>query len=463
MTIRLYDTLRRAVVPLETRAPGEVSMYVCGPTVYDVPHVGHARTALTYDVLRRYLAWRGLRVRMVTNITDIDDKIIARAAAEGRGEPEVAEQFTEVYVDQLDALGVLAPDERPHATAHVAGMVDVIAELVDAGSAYAVEGRGVYFDVPGHRGYGRLTGRDVQDLLEGAGSRVDVDEHKRSPLDFALWKEAKPGEPSWSTPWGAGRPGWHTECVAMSAALLGDEFDVHGGGDDLAFPHHENELAQAEALDRRFARHWVHSGMVNVGGDKMSKSLGNFTTLGDVLAGRDPRALRLLLLQTHYRHTTEVGSAALGAAAEGVRRLDAAVRRIRRAGVEVGGRDAAAVGRFTEVMDDDLGTPQAAEVLFGLARSANAALDAGEDDRAGEAVATLVELGGALGLVLDDEAGDATTRTAGDATEIDELVARRTQARRDRDFATSDVIRDELAARGVVVEDGPDGTIWHRG
>ncbi|MEM9038217.1 MAG: cysteine--tRNA ligase, partial [Actinomycetota bacterium] len=301
MTVRLFDTRRRTKVDLEPRTPGTVSMYVCGPTVYDVPHLGHARTALTYDVLRRYLEWRGLEVVHVSNVTDIDDKIIARAAAEGRTEPEVASEYTKVYVDQLDALDILPPTVRPHATEFVDGMVEVIEQLVDDGKAYVIEGSGVYFDVPGLDGYGSLSGRTVEQLLEGAGSRVDVDDEKRSPLDFALWKSAKPNEPTWDTPWGAGRPGWHTECVAMAGKILGEDFDIHGGGDDLTFPHHENELAQAAALCQGFATFWVHSAMINVSGEKMSKSLGNFTTLGDVLERYDPRALRLLLLQTHYR------------------------------------------------------------------------------------------------------------------------------------------------------------------
>lgn len=432
-------------------------MYVCGPTVYDVPHLGHARTALTYDVLRRYLEWRGLTVVHVSNVTDIDDKIIARAAAEGRSEPDVAGEYTKVYVDQLDALDVLPPNVRPHATEFVDGMVEVIERLVDAGAAYVIEGRGVYFDVPGLDGYGSLSGRTVEQLLEGAGSRVDVDDDKRSPLDFALWKSAKPDEPTWDTPWGAGRPGWHTECVAMATQLLGEEFDIHGGGDDLAFPHHENELAQAAALQQGFARHWVHSAMVNVSGEKMSKSLGNFTTLGDVLERFDPRALRLLLLQTHYRHTTEVGPEALSAAEEGLRRLDAFVRRVGQAGVAPAGRDDAAVERFVAAMDDDLGTPQATEVVFALVRDGNSALDAGDLGGAATAAATVDELTTALGLRVG-----AADRGGDDAAEIDALVEARSAARAARDFAEADRVRDELAARGVVLEDGPDGTTWHR-
>ena len=457
MTIRLHDTLTRQKVDLEPRTPGQVSMYVCGPTVYDVPHLGHARTALTYDVLRRYLEYQGYDVHMISNVTDIDDKIIARAADEGRTEPDVAAEFTKVYIDQLDALDVLPPTDRPHATEHVDGMIRVISGLVERGAAYVVEGSGVYFDVPGLDRYGELSGRTVDVLLEGAGSRVDVDEAKRSPLDFALWKSAKPGEPTWDTPWGPGRPGWHTECVAMSMEILGEGFDIHGGGSDLMFPHHENELAQALAAGQESARIWVHSAMVNVSGEKMSKSLGNFTTLGDVLEVHDPRALRLLLLQTHYRHTTEVGAEALAAAEEGVRRLDSFLRRLGQAGVEPNGHDGVATLRFAEAMDDDLGTPQAVEVLFALVRDGNSALDDDDHSAAAAAGGTLIELADALGLKVGDQ-----RMPSEDDAEIDALVAARTAARTAKDFAEADRIRDELAERDVVIEDGPTGTTWYR-
>ena len=468
--VRVYDTLQRQVVQLDTRTPGVVSMYVCGPTVYDAPHVGHARTALTYDVIRRYLTWRGYRVDIVSNVTDIDDKIIVRAAEQGRTEPELAEENTKVYVHEMDRLGILPPSDRPHATEFIDEMVELIGELIAEGAAYVVEGKGVYFDAGSRPGYGRLSGRDRRQLIDDAGARVDVDEDKRSPIDFALWKAAKAGEPTWDTPWGPGRPGWHTECVAMSLDILGDGFDVHGGGDDLVFPHHENEMAQAEATGHAFARYWVHSAMVNVGGEKMSKSLGNFTTLGDVLDRFDPRALRLLALQSHYRSEMEIHAGALGAAAEALRRLDAFVRRVTSAGgsgdgVDVDGGtydgvdlDADAVGRFKAAMDDDFGTPAAMEVVFGLVRAGNTALDAGDLAAAEATAATVVELAGALGLVI----GGNDQLDVEDSARVDALVAERDRARADRDFATADRIRDELAADGIVVEDSPSGTTWHR-
>src|SRR5215471_12607989 len=275
-------------------------MYVCGPTVYDAPHVGHGRTAVVFDIIRRYLAWRGFDVTFVSNVTDIEDKIIRRAADTGTTEPDIAQRFEAAHFEQMRRLGVLYPDRVPHATEYVEGMIALIGELVAGDHAYVVDGQGVYFDVPSYAEYGELSHRTIEQLLESAGARVEIDEQKRSPMDFALWKAAKPGEPEWDSPWGPGRPGWHIECSAMSLDLLGDGFDLHGGGEDLAFPHHENERAQSEGAGHQFARHWIHSGMVTIGGDKMSKSLRNFTTVDEALAVHDARAVRLAMLQSHY-------------------------------------------------------------------------------------------------------------------------------------------------------------------
>ena len=327
MPVRLFDTIARAKVELVPREPGKLSMYVCGPTVYDVPHVGHGRTATTFDVIRRYLEWRGFAVTFVSNVTDVEDKIIARAAATGSTEPEVAARFEAAYWEQLDRLGVRRPDHVPHATEYIASMQRLIAELIESGHAYVVDGQGVYYDVVSFPSYGALPHRTLEQLLESAGARVEIDEAKRNPVDFALWKAAKPGEPAWPSPWGAGRPGWHIECSAMSLDLLGEGFDIHGGGDDLAFPHHENERAQAEGAGHAFARHWIHSAMVQVDGEKMSKSLGNFTTLAEALDAHGPRAFRMAVLQTHYRRAIELGDAELGSAGAAVDRLDALVRR----------------------------------------------------------------------------------------------------------------------------------------
>ncbi len=457
--LHVHDNLQRRKVPFEPREAGRVSMYVCGPTVYDTPHVGHARREVVFDVMRRYLAHVGFQVTYVANITDIDDKIIGRAAEEARTEPDVADEFTDVYYREMDRLGIARPDLSPRATEFIEGMITTITELFQHDAAYVIEGLGVYFDTSATEQYGQLVGRTRDELAEGAGQRVEVEEGKRSPLDFALWKTAKPGEPSWPTPWGDGRPGWHTECVAMSLAILGDGFDIHGGGDDLIFPHHENELAQAEASGHRFARYWLHNGMVNVDGEKMSKSLGNFTTLAELLDHHEPRAVRLLMLQTHYRRTMEIGHDALVAAAEGLKRLDSMHRRLAAAGLDVAAAplDADAVARFDAAMDDDFSTPTAVEVIFGLVRRANQALDVDDDITAGSAGHTALQLADVLGLA----AGDSTA-SAGEVDEIALSIGLRNQARAARDFAEADRIRDEMAERGIILEDTADGTTWHR-
>jgi len=505
--IRLYDTLTGTVRPVEFRDEGKVSLYACGPTVYDHPHVGHARSALTYDILRRYLEWTGLEVTLAANITDIDDKIIAKAAAEKRTEAEVAAEFERSYIEAMDAINVLPPHHRPHATEYVSEMIEFVGGLVESGAAYANDA-GVYLRVGRLSDYGALVHRTPEDLREGAGARVEVDTNKEDPLDFALWKSAKPGEPTWDSPWGPGRPGWHIECVAMSMGILGEDFDIHGGGDDLAFPHHENERAEATASGRQFARHWVHHAMVNVAGEKMSKSLGNFRTAGDLFAAHDPRAFRLLILQTHYRKTMEINTAVMTQAETALGRFEALARRATAAGLSVlGGTlpdervtgqpvlarpdlDTSAVEAFRSAMDHDLGTPEATATVFDTIRRANAALDAGAPN-AEMLVRTVFDLAGALGLefgrhisvhihdvvgIADtasaeitstdptstDTPAAAATATRPESAEIDSLVQARSKARTDRDFAKADRLRDELTALGIVVEDTPNGPIWHR-
>jgi cysteinyl-tRNA synthetase len=456
MTVRVYDTLQRAKVDLETREPARVSIYVCGPTVYEAPHVGHGRFAIVYDVIRRYLRWRSFDVHYVSNVTDVEDKIIARAAETASSEEELARRYEAAWFAQLERLGVERPDETPHATAYIAQMLAMIGELVAGGHAYVVEGRGVYFDVASFPGYGALPHRSLEQLLDSAGARVEVDEAKRNPVDFALWKAAKPGDPTWPSPWGPGRPGWHIECSTMALDLLGEGFDLHGAGDDLVFPHNENERAQAEAAGHPFARYWLHSGMVEIGGEKMSKSLGNFTTLADALDAHGPRAFRLAVLQTHYRKATELGDAELATAASAVDRLDALARRAGVEGISPGSvqPDEATTARFRAEMDDDFATPGALATIFDAIGRAHQAIDAGERDRAASLLAAVLDLTSALGLPVE-------TRAGADA-EIDALVAGRDAARAARDFATSDRIRDELAGRGVVLEDTARGTVWHR-
>ncbi len=456
--VSFFDTRRREIVAFEPLVEGRVSMYVCGPTVYDHPHVGHARTALTFDMIRRYLQWRGYEVTFVSNITDIDDKIIHRASATGATEPELAARYEQAYVEQMDRFGIARPDHRPHATEYVEEMLDFVGDLVDRGAAYPIEGKGVYFSVDAHARYGDLIGRTPDELREGAGARVEVDADKADPLDFALWKAAKPGEPAWDSQWGPGRPGWHIECVAMATDLLGETFDIHGGGDDLAFPHHQNEVAEAEGADLGFARHWIHGAMLNVNGEKMAKSMGNFTTLSDLLDACEPPALRLLMLQTHYRTVMELSDDALAGAAGALERLRAWKRRAEAAGLDQAATpDPGATTRFAAAMDDDFATPAGLAVVFDTVREANAALDAGDTGRAATAHATVCDLAAALGLALTGDDRDGGRESA---AVIEKLVAERDEARKAKDYTTADRIRDQLAGQGIALEDTPGGTIW---
>ena len=462
--LRLHDTATGTVHPLELRAEGKVSMYVCGPTVYDLPHIGHGRYNLVFDVLRRYLLFTGLDVHYVSNVTDVDDNIIRRAAEQGRSEPDVAAEFEGRWWEAMDALGVLRPDDTPHATAYIAQMIDLVADLLARGVAYET-GDGVYLDVSQIEGYGLLARQSLESLR--AGARVESNEEKRSPLDFALWKGAKEGEPSWGSPFGVGRPGWHTECVVMSLDLLGDGFDLHGGGQDLAFPHHENERAQAVAEGRPFARHWVHNGWVVVEGEKMSKSLGNFTSLTDLLARSDARAYRLLVVRSHYRSPIEVTTETVADAEKGLDRLDALARRfglpdlIAEAGRgyvlegDVADADPDALAAFRRRMDDDLDTPGALADIFELVSAAHTAADALDETGGARLARTAALLAAALGLPLhagDDEV-DAETRR---------LVTERDEARKAKDFARADALRDQLVSLGWTVEDTPGGTAVHR-
>ncbi|HZN16507.1 MAG TPA: cysteine--tRNA ligase [Acidimicrobiales bacterium] len=439
--MRLHDTARGEVRELELREPGKVSMYHCGPTPYDIPHIGHGRNALFYDLLHRYLEWRGFDVTLVSNVTDIEDKIIRRANEEGRSCDEVVAQFEAIHWDSLDRLGILRPDHIPHATEYVERMVALIGELIARGHAYETTD-GVYFEVKTLPGYGVLARQPLESLR--AGARVDIDEDKREWFDFALWKKAKPGEPTWESPWGSGRPGWHIECTVMSLDLLGDGFDLHTAGDDLTFPHHENERAQAVGAGHAFARHWTHHGMIEIGGAKMSKSLKNFTSLTDLLDQHDSRAYRLLLLGAHYRSPVEVTPDTLAQAEAGLDRLDAFARKFANV---VAPPDPDVVARFTALMDDDLKTPGALAVVFDAVSAAYKG-----DERA---AATVFELAGALGLVLE------RSPVAIDA-ETQRLVDERDAARQARDFAKADAIRAQLEGMGWVVEDGPDGTVVHR-
>jgi cysteinyl-tRNA synthetase len=465
--IRVFNTLSRRKEPLRTIEPGKVRMYVCGVTPYDSAHVGHGMSLLSFDVIRRYLEHRGYEVRHIQNFTDIDDKIINRANAEGIDPGALTERFIEEWHAQMRALNVLPASHYPRATEEVGPIIAMVQGLIDRGHAYEVDGD-VYFRVRSFAGYGKLSHRELDDLLSGA--RIEVDERKDDPLDFALWKAAKPGEPSWESPWGPGRPGWHIECSAMSSTYLGGQVDIHGGGADLIFPHHENEIAQSEAFlgVEPFARYWVHNGLVRVGTEKMSKSLGNFVRLKEIVDRGLGPAFRLMVLQSHYRVPVTYTDEGLLAAERGLSRLRAAADPTATSSAMGDDRSDATTDlpalaedarrRFHLAMDDDFNTPEALAGLFELARAINRARGAGEPVEAIEpGRTTLVELAGVLGLDLET---DAQAPTANAAPFIDLLLRVREELRQRREWALSDLIRDELGKLEVAVEDTPAGATW---
>ncbi len=433
-------------------------MYVCGATVQGPPHIGHVRSGLNYDVLRRWLTHTGYDVTLVRNITDIDDKILHKAADAGRPWWEWAATYERAFSAAYTALGCLPPSLEPRATGHVTQMVELIERLISGGHAYAANGD-VYFAVRTFPDYGTLSGQKVDDVHQGEGEAGG----KRDQLDFTLWKAAKPGEPSWPTPWGRGRPGWHLECSAMATAYLGPEFDIHGGGLDLVFPHHENERAQSHAAGDPFARYWLHNAWVTMGGEKMSKSLGNTLRIEALLDRVRPLELRYYLVGPHYRSSIEYSDTALDEAVSAYRRVESFVQRVReRHGVPEPSADVPA--EFAAALDDDLGTPGALAVVHGLVREGNTALDAGDAAAASRAASCVRATTGVLGLdpMATDTAGPAGGDGARQAlgTLVETMLERRQQARGERDFATADLLRDELLAAGVTVEDGPDGSTW---
>ena len=451
--LNLYDTATRSVRELALREPGKVSIYLCGPTVYGPAHLGHGRATLTYDILRRFLEWSGLDVRLVSNITDIDDKIIARANDEGRPWKDITTKCESMWFRAMDGIGVIRPDDTPRATEYVEQMVELIGRLVEQDQAYTTDD-GVYMDVESVDDYGLLAFQTLDDMRAGGGDReVFGAGQKRHPADFVLWKFSKEGEPAWPSPWGEGRPGWHSECVVMSLDLLGEGFDLHCGGQDLRFPHHENERAQAVALGRSFAQHWMHNGfVVDAEGEKMSKSIGNVANLLDLIEHYDPRAYRLVLLQSHYRSPVKLGQSNIDQAVSSLSGLDAFAARA--AKVERSDADVATIDAFRAAMEDDLDTPRAMSVLFDAVRSANAAIDQG-DESAGALVAAIDEICGAVGLELSTGGDDVPSEVAEKAAALD-------AARADKDFATADALRAELQADGWTVETTKDGTTVRR-
>jgi len=460
--LTIYNDLTRKKENFEPLEAGRVRMYVCGMTVYDLCHLGHARVMVVFDVVSRYLRACGFDVTYIRNITDIDDKIINRANERGEPFHELTERFIEAMHDDAAALGILPPDAEPKATDHIDEILAMIERLIANGHAYVAENGDVYYDVRSFPQYGKLSGKSIDDLESGA--RVEPGESKRDPLDFALWKSAKPGEPAWESPWGSGRPGWHIECSAMSTKALGDIFDIHGGGADLTFPHHENEIAQSEgATGHPFVNYWMHNGFVRINEEKMSKSLGNFFTVREILARYQPEEVRYFILTSQYRSPLNYDDEHLDNARGAVTRFYTALRGLPKAAPA---QSAAFRERFHTAMEDDFNTPEALAVLFDLVREINRVRN--EDAEAAAALgAELRELGGILGILQDDSdrylrGGDASHEGLDDA-EIYDLIAQRAQAKQAKNWTEADRIRDELAAQNVVLEDGPQGTIWRRG
>jgi len=466
--LHIYNTLTRQKEAFTPIVPGQARMYVCGMTVYDYCHLGHARVMVAFDVVARYLRHLGYRLTYVRNITDIDDKIIQRARENGEDIGDLTARFIDAMHADERALGVLPPDLEPRATQSIDDILAMIQTLIGKGLAYAGRNGDVFYAVAGFKPYGRLSGKQLDDLR--AGERVDVDTAKRDPLDFVLWKMAKPGEPAWDSPWGPGRPGWHIECSAMSTRCLGHHFDIHGGGMDLQFPHHENEIAQSEgATGGPFVNVWMHNGFVRVNEEKMSKSLGNFFTVRDILARYRPEVVRFFILSAHYRSPLNYCDEHLEEAQTALTRLYTALRGLDLAGVDPGlaGREGdRQAERFQAAMDDDFNTAEAIAVLFEMARELNR-LKADDTEAARRLAARLKALAAVLGLLQSDPeaflkgAGAAAGDGLGDA-EIEDLIQRRLDARQQRDWAEADRIRDLLKAGGVVLEDGPGGTTWRR-
>ncbi len=443
--------------------PGKVNMYVCGMTVYDYCHIGHARVLVSFDVITRYLRYSGYEVNYVRNITDIDDKIIKRANENGEAFTALTERFIQAMDEDAAALGVIKPNAEPKATEYIDEIVGMVSTLVDKGNAYPASNGDVYYDVSSFERYGRLSHRNLDELQ--AGARVEVDEIKTDPLDFVLWKAAKPGEPAWASPWGQGRPGWHIECSAMSTCCLGNHFDIHGGGGDLAFPHHENEIAQSEAATgEQYVNTWMHVGFVQVNKEKMSKSLGNFFTIRDVLKIYQPEVLRYFIVASHYRSPLNYSDEALDNAKASLERFYSTLAELKVGGVDEPATAGEYEARFRTAMDDDFNTPEALAILFELTREANRLVKAGSLDEAACYGNLLRRLGSILGILQDDPAAFRQGGAAdGDfVAEVEAVIAQIREARVAKDFASSDRLRDELKSRGVIVEFGREGIKWRK-
>jgi cysteinyl-tRNA synthetase len=458
--LTIYNSLTRRKEKFQPIDPGKVRMYVCGITVYDYCHIGHARMILVFDMIVRYLRFRGYEVNYVRNITDIDDKIINRSLENGEPFNELTGRFIQAMNEDFEALDVLAPDSEPRATDHIEQIIVMIGRLLENGYAYRAANGDIFYDVSAFGDYGKLSGKNVEELR--AGIRVDVQEEKADPVDFALWKAEKPGEPAWDSPWGRGRPGWHIECSAMSTHCLGDDFDIHGGGQDLRFPHHENEIAQSVgAGSRTFVNVWIHNGFVRVDDEKMSKSLGNFFTIREVMERYLPEVIRFFILSSHYRSPLNYSDGHLDEARAGLTRLYTSIRDIDPGdgGLEPGYRQ-----RFEQVMDDDFNTRAAITLFHEIAGEINRLEDKASEHTA-RLAGTLVQLGGVLGI-MQMRPGEFLHAAAGNGDippeDINRLIEERAQAKAARNYAEADRIRERLTGQGIILEDGPGGTTWRR-
>jgi len=474
MTIYLYNTLSRKKEIFETAEPNKVKMYVCGPTVYDASHIGHARSVVVFDVLVRYLRARGFDVVYVRNFTDVDDKIIAKANQTGMSCGDVAERYIHEFYADMDALKVERATFEPRATEYIEEIIHLVQVLIEKGHAYSLDGD-VYFAVESFSGYGKLSGRKLDDME--AGARVDVDIRKRNPFDFALWKASKPGEPEWDSPWGKGRPGWHIECSAMSSALLGETIDIHGGGMDLTFPHHENEVAQSEAaFGKTFVKYWVHNGFVNINQEKMSKSLGNFLLIKDVLKSYHPEVIRLFLLSSHYRSPIDFNDKIMDESSTALDKVYALLARLKERFERspVPSRSGQLWEHFCEAMNDDLNTAKGIGLVFESVRNLNRLLDESDGAFFSDLQQTLLadwsdlqKISRILGVFREtpeqyaaDRKSLGLQKTAVDPAWIEQMIADRTAARKAREWQKADDIRKQLEAMNVIIEDRPEGTLW---
>ncbi len=476
MSLRIYNTLSGKKEIFEPIIPNKVGMYVCGPTVYDTSHIGHARSVVVFDMVYRWLRHLAYEVSYVRNFTDVDDKIIKKSNETGESCTAITTKYIDEFHNEMDALNVLRPTVAPKATEHIDHIIRFVQRLIDQGKAYHVEGGDVYFSIPSFKEYGKLSGRNPEDMQ--AGARIAVDEKKRNPLDFTLWKPAKPGEPSWDSPWGEGRPGWHIECSAMSLEYLGESFDIHGGGKDLIFPHHENEIAQSEAaFGVPFVKYWIHNGFVDINNEKMSKSLGNFTMIKEVLADYSPEVIRMFLLSKHYRSPIDYNEDSMREVSVGLDRIYSFLERLDKSGIEPVAGDG---GRgplweeFEQAMNDDFNSARALAAVFDAVKKGNKLLDdsqgePGADDRAMLAamygdIRAASDVLGIFMMPADQYFGQKKDRAMADQdvdpAMIEDLIAQRAAARKEKNFARADEIRDQLQAMNIVLEDGPGGTTW---